>query len=54
MRKGAWRLLRLVIDALLAAIMPSPTLQQISTAASRLTRHLREPPRKREYQQTTL
>jgi hypothetical protein len=44
----------LLIDALLAAIMPTSTLSQITAATSRLARHLREPPRKREYQKTSL
>ena len=54
MKRGAWRLLRLLIAALLAAIMPPLTLSQIKAAVFRLSRHLREPPRRRKYQATTL
>jgi hypothetical protein len=47
-------LLRSLVHALLDALLPPPTLAQLESAASRLTRHLREPPRKRDYQQTAL
>ena len=54
MKNGVWRLLRSLIHALLDALLPTPTLAQLSSARSRLTRHWREPPRKRRYQKTAL
>jgi hypothetical protein len=38
----------LVVKVLLAAIRPEPTLQSLAAATN--LRHLREPPRKRLYQ----
>lgn len=58
MKRGAWRLLRLVVDALLAAILPVASLDALSMAMPRLRRHLRrhlrEPLRKRCYQPAAL
>ena len=53
-KNGVWRLLRALIHALLDALLPPPTLAQLKSARSRLTRHWREPPRKRDYQRTAL
>lgn len=38
------------MTALLHAIIPALDLATVAAAAPRLARHLREPPRKREYQ----
>jgi len=51
-KNGAWRLLRLIVKALLAAIMPAPALDAIAAAAPRLKRHALEPPRRRKFQAT--
>lgn len=49
MKAGAWRTLRLVAAAIRDAICPQPSLGAIAAAGHRLTRHLREPPRRRAY-----
>lgn len=40
----------MLMAALLAAIFPVADFAAITAAAPRLARHLREPPRKRQYQ----
>jgi len=45
-----WRLLRLIVAALIDAIVPKPDVQALHAAAKNIQRHLREPPRKRAYQ----
>jgi hypothetical protein len=49
-KNGVWRLLRLIVEALLAAIMPAPALAAIAAAAPRLKRRVLEPPRRRKFQ----
>jgi len=44
-----WRLLRSIVAALIDAIVPKPDVQALHAAAN-IQRHLREPPRKRAYQ----
>ena len=49
MKNGVWRLLRLLVSALIAAIRPALNLGAVRACAKRLHRHLREPPRAREF-----
>ena len=49
-RNGVWRLLRMVVEAIIDAIAPKPDVRTLHAATRRLQRHLREPPRKRVYQ----
>lgn len=50
MKNGVWRLLRLIVEALVDAVIPKPDVQTLRAAARNIQRHLQEPPRKREYQ----
>jgi hypothetical protein len=43
----------LVVTALIDAVIPKPDLQALHAAANTIQRHLREPPRKRAYQNPT-
>jgi hypothetical protein len=47
-----WRATRLLLAALIAAIIPQPTLTQLRDAAPALRRNLREPPRQKRTFQT--
>ena len=49
MKNGVWRLLRLLVPALISAIRPPATLGALRAAPERLHRHLREPPRARQF-----
>jgi len=40
----------MIVEALVDAIAPKPDVQTLSATAQRIQRHLREPPRKRAYQ----
>jgi hypothetical protein len=40
----------MIAEALVDAIAPKPDVQTLRVAAQRIQRHLREPPRKRAYQ----
>jgi len=40
----------MIVEALVDAIAPKPDMQTLRVAAQRIQRHLREPPRKRAYQ----
>jgi hypothetical protein len=40
----------MIVEALVDAIAPKPDVQTLRVAAHRIQRHLREPPRKRAYQ----
>jgi hypothetical protein len=40
----------MIVEALVDAIAPKPHVQTLRAAAQRIQRHLREPPRKRVYQ----
>jgi len=40
----------MIVEALVDAIAPKPAVQTLRVAAQRIQRHLREPPRKRAYQ----
>src|SRR3954462_6777725 len=51
-RPLVWRPPRLILPALIAAIVPQPSLTRLRDAAPALHRNLREPPRrKRQFQQ---
>jgi hypothetical protein len=51
-RPLVWRATRLILAALIAAIVPQPSLTRLRDAAPALHRNLREPPRrKRQFQQ---
>ena len=51
-RPMLWRCTRLILAALVAAIIPPPSLARLREAAPALHRHLREPTRKkRKFQQ---
>jgi hypothetical protein len=41
-------------QTLLAAILPIPDLETIRATADKLQRHLREPPRRRTFQSTSM
>jgi hypothetical protein len=45
-----WRLLRLIVEAIVNAVIPKPDTQTLHAAAKTIQRHLREPPRRRAYQ----
>jgi hypothetical protein len=45
-----WRLLRLIVAAIVNAVIPKPDTQTLRAAAKNIRRHTREPPRKRAYQ----
>src|ERR1700721_2218501 len=49
-KNGVWRLLCMIVEALVDAVAPKPDLQTLRAAARNIQRHLREPPRKRVYQ----
>jgi hypothetical protein len=49
-KNGVWRLLRLIVETLVDAIAPKPTVQTLLASAKDIQRHIREPPRKRAYQ----
>ena len=53
MSAGAWRLLRMLVKSLIAAIKPY-ALAAIRAKATALGRHLREPPRKRTCQAVSM
>jgi hypothetical protein len=40
----------MIVEALVDAVVPKPDLQTLHAAAKNIQRHLREPPRKRAYQ----
>jgi hypothetical protein len=40
----------MIVEALLDAVTPKPDVQTLFAAAQNIQRHLREPPRKRIYQ----
>jgi hypothetical protein len=40
----------MIVEALVDAIAPKPDIQTLCATAQRIQRHLREPPRKRVYQ----
>jgi hypothetical protein len=40
----------MIVEALIDAVAPKPDVQALRAAAQRIQRHLREPPRKRGYQ----
>jgi hypothetical protein len=40
----------MLVEALINAIAPKPDVQTLHAATQRIRRHLREPPRKRVYQ----
>jgi hypothetical protein len=40
----------MIVAALIDAIVPKPDVQTLKAAAKNIQRHLREPPRKRAYQ----
>jgi hypothetical protein len=40
----------MIVEALIDAIAPKPDVQTLRAAAQSIQRHLREPPRKRVYQ----
>jgi hypothetical protein len=44
----------MIVEALVDAIAPKPDVQTLRAAAQRIERHLREPPRKRVYQNPNL
>jgi hypothetical protein len=50
-KNGVWRLL---VAALIAGIRPAVTLGVVRVCAKRLNRHLREPPRRREFKPVQL
>jgi len=43
----------MIVEALIDAIAPKPDLPTLRTTARNIQRHLREPPRKRAYQNPT-
>jgi hypothetical protein len=45
-----WRLLRLIVEAIVSAVIPKPDTQTLHAVAKNIQRHLREPPRRRAYQ----
>jgi hypothetical protein len=49
-KNGAWRLLRLIVEAIIDAVTPKPDVQTLRAAARNIQRHLSEPRRKRAYQ----
>jgi hypothetical protein len=53
-KAGVWRLLRMLLTSLMAAIKPHPSFATIQAKAADLKRHLREPPRKRTCQAVSL
>jgi hypothetical protein len=42
--------MRKIVEALIDAIVPKPDIDTLRAAAQKIRRHLREPPRKRAYQ----
>jgi hypothetical protein len=40
----------MIVEALVDAVAPKPDIQTLRAAARNIHRHLREPPRKRAYQ----
>jgi hypothetical protein len=42
-KAGVWRLLRMLLTSLIAAIKPHPSLATIQAKSTALRRHLREP-----------
>jgi hypothetical protein len=40
----------MIVEALVDAVVPKPDVQTLRAAARNIHRHLREPPRKRAYQ----
>jgi hypothetical protein len=45
-----WRLLRLIVEALTDAVVPKANVRTLLASAKDIQRHVREPPRKRVYQ----
>jgi len=45
-----WRLLRLFVAAIVNAVIPKPDTQTLHAVARNIQCHIREPPRKRTYQ----
>jgi hypothetical protein len=53
-KAGVWRLLRMLLTSLMAAIKPPPSFAAIRAKITALRRHLREPQRKRTCQSVSL
>jgi hypothetical protein len=53
-KAGVWRLLRMLLTSLIAAIKPHASFAAIRAKATALRRHLREPPRKRTCQAVSM
>jgi hypothetical protein len=44
----------MIVEAIVEAVAPTPDVQTLRAAAQGIQRHLREPPRKRVYQNPNL
>jgi hypothetical protein len=44
----------MIVEALVDAVVPKPDVKTLRAAAKNIQRHLREPPRKRAYQNPNL